>query len=218
MQTFLSITSLKSISTFKKKKMIRRLCLTSQRQTLLATMCQRRTSLRPMIHGSRFATSLRRASRQTSSLAIGTLREISLCCAALASHMLSASLTVRSLFRQCHSGTNTLSQISSLHTPGCAIDQFAVGPPRSSHALLQDFSYLHIEIDDTANEPISTYFPRSNQFISEAIQKGGKVLVHWYVLRGLYSVLTPRSAAGISRSATVRPSVRLLLTLTNSDV
>lgn len=126
MQTFLSITSLKSISTF--KKMIRRLCLTSQRQTLLATMCQRRTSLRPMIHGSRFATSLRRASRQTSSLAIGTLRETSLCCAALASHMLSASLTVRSLFRQCHSGTNTLSQISSLHTPGCAIDQFAVGP------------------------------------------------------------------------------------------
>lgn len=94
-----------------------------------------------------------------------------------------------------HCGTNTrVRRYQAFTSPGPSSVSTS-GLDLTPHALFQDFAYLHIEIDDTANEPISTYFPRSNQFISEAIQKGGKVLVHWYVLLDLLTVFSPTTPA-----------------------
>ena len=52
-----------------------------------------------------------------------------------------------------------------------------------------DFTYKNVPIRDIPGENIDTYFCQSNEFISKAIQSGGKVFVH--------------CICGVSRSATL---------------
>ena len=46
--------------------------------------------------------------------------------------------------------------------------------------LFRDFKgHLHIPVDDVDDEDLLQYFPAANTFISEALEDGGGVLVHW---------------------------------------
>ncbi|PRP85384.1 leucine-rich repeat-containing protein [Planoprotostelium fungivorum] len=53
----------------------------------------------------------------------------------------------------------------------------------------EDFKYLNIEADDSADFDLMRHFPEVHQFMDEALESGGTVMVH--------------CAAGISRSATL---------------
>lgn len=62
--------------------------------------------------------------------------------------------------------------------------------PRSMNGgYPENFNYLRIDIDDLETENISQYFPLTTEFIHNALDSGGKVLVH--------------CIAGISRSPTI---------------
>lgn len=45
--------------------------------------------------------------------------------------------------------------------------------------MVADYKHLQIEVDDEDDENLLENFPASNAFISEALDNGGKVFVHW---------------------------------------
>ena len=47
--------------------------------------------------------------------------------------------------------------------------------------LLEPYTHLAIEVNDTEDENLLEHFPVSNAFIQEGLDGGGGVLVHWYV-------------------------------------
>lgn len=50
-------------------------------------------------------------------------------------------------------------------------------------ALFGNFVHKVIEVDDVEDENLLEYFTASNKFISGALQEGGAVLIHWFVVR-----------------------------------
>lgn len=47
--------------------------------------------------------------------------------------------------------------------------------------MLESFKRLIIDINDDPDESIIDYFASAIQWIDDALEEGGKVLVHWYV-------------------------------------
>jgi hypothetical protein len=53
-----------------------------------------------------------------------------------------------------------------------------VAPPASLIGG-QKFKYLALPVEDDDNEDLISFFPDCIKFIDEALQAGGRVLVHW---------------------------------------
>jgi len=45
--------------------------------------------------------------------------------------------------------------------------------------LFSPFKHLVIEVDDVEDENLVEHFPKTNEFIQQALDGGGGVLVHW---------------------------------------
>lgn len=45
--------------------------------------------------------------------------------------------------------------------------------------LVKPYKHLQIDVDDDEDENLLEYFPATNQFIDDALENGGSVLVHW---------------------------------------
>lgn len=48
-------------------------------------------------------------------------------------------------------------------------------------AGLRPYTHLAIEVDDEESTNLIQYFPKTNQFIQDGLDSGGRVFVHWYV-------------------------------------
>jgi len=47
-------------------------------------------------------------------------------------------------------------------------------------SLFEGFEHKVVEVDDVEDENLIEHFVKTNEFISNALNSGGAVLIHWY--------------------------------------
>lgn len=52
-------------------------------------------------------------------------------------------------------------------------------PDRKPPAVWQKYTYCSVQVDDAEDENLLAEFARTGKFIKEALEGGGRVLVHW---------------------------------------